>query len=70
MEPIDHDIRGNPIYSSLDLAIQRAPLPVFDMERMKLALEGPSTEVPKGLSRDELRAFIVARGKANEGLGG
>lgn len=63
MEPIDHDIRGNPIYSALDLAIQRAPLPVFDIDRMKRALEGPSVEMPDGLSREELRAFIIAHAK-------
>lgn len=33
----------------------------FDIERMKDALASPSIEVPKGMSREEKRAFFISR---------
>lgn len=33
----------------------------FDLERMKKAVEGPSIELPKGLSREELRECLKKR---------
>lgn len=42
-------------------------LPVrVDIDRMKRALAGPSIEIPKGLSREELRAFILAAAKRHQ----
>jgi hypothetical protein len=29
MTPVDHDLKGKPIYSPIDLAIRAATLPVF-----------------------------------------
>ena len=66
MNPIDHDLRGLPIYDPLDLAIQAAPLPVFDLDRMHQALSGPFMAAPKGLSREEMRAFLLAHNKAGQ----
>lgn len=35
----------------------------FDLDRMKKAVEGPSIELPKGLSREELKEYLKKRAK-------
>lgn len=36
----------------------------FDLDRMKKAVEGPSIEIPKVLSREELREYLKKRAEA------
>lgn len=33
----------------------------FDLERMKIAVESPTIQLPKGLSREDLRKYLKER---------
>lgn len=41
----------------------------FDLERMKEALKGPFITIPSGLSREELRDFLLNRKPGDTGDG-
>lgn len=52
------------VYRSSDvLPVGEAPHTRVNIERMEKALASKTIEVPPGLSREELRAFIIAHGK-------
>ena len=42
----------------------------FDLERMKKAIEGPYITIPEGLTRKQIREFILGQAKRIEREGG
>ncbi|CAM3214562.1 hypothetical protein [Pseudomonas fluorescens] len=42
------------------------PFVSFDIERIKEALKGPRYTLPRGLNREELRAYLIAHAESIE----
>lgn len=54
---------AGPIYEAGCPGCEARALASFDRERMARALMGESIQIPPGLSPDEIREFIILKGK-------